>query len=47
MTWPSSFKWPTGSSSTLSTAANAVDLVTATYRSATGFWYATLLKQFV
>lgn len=47
MTWPSSFKWPTGSSSTLSTAANAEDLVTATYRSATGFWYATLLKQFV
>lgn len=47
MTWPSSFKWPTGSSSTLSTAGNAVDLVTATYRSATGLWYATLLKQFV
>ena len=47
MTWPASFKWPTGSSSTLSTAANAADLVTATYRSATGFWYATLLKQFV
>lgn len=47
MTWPASFKWPSGSSTTLSTGAGAVDLVTATYRSATGFWYATLLKQFL
>jgi hypothetical protein len=46
MTWPASFKWPSGFSTTLSTAANAVDLVTATYRSATGFWYASLLKDF-
>lgn len=46
MTWPTSFKWPGGTAGVLSTGANAVDLVTATYRSATGFWYATLLKAF-
>jgi hypothetical protein len=46
MTWPTSFKWPGGSAGSLSTGANAVDLVTATYRSATGFWYVSLLKAF-
>jgi hypothetical protein len=46
MTWPSSFKWPGGSAGVLSTAANSVDLLVATYRSATGFWYATLSKGF-
>lgn len=46
MTWPTSFKWPLDASTVLSISANAVDLVTATYRSATGFWYATLLKGF-
>ena len=46
MTWPTSFKWPGGTAGVLSTAANAVDLLVATYRSATGFWYATLLKGF-
>lgn len=46
MTWPTSFKWPTGISIALSTGANAVDVVTATYLSSTGFWYATLLKGF-
>lgn len=46
MTWPTSFKWPGGSAGVLSTGANAVDLVTATYRSATGFWYVSLLKAF-
>lgn len=44
MTWPTSFKWPSGVAGVLSTAANAVDLVVATYRSATGFWYASLIK---
>jgi hypothetical protein len=47
MTWPASFKWPVGSSTALSTAANSVDLVVATYISSTGFWYASLLKGFV
>jgi hypothetical protein len=47
MTWPTSFKWPTGAITTLSTSANSVDLLTATYLSSTGFWYASLLKQFV
>jgi hypothetical protein len=46
MTWPSSFKWPAGFSTVLSTAGNSVDMLTATYRSATGFWYASLLKSF-
>lgn len=46
MTWPASFKWPGASAGVLSTGANDVDLLVATYRSATGFWYATLLKDF-
>lgn len=46
MTWPTSFKWPNGVAGVLSTAANSVDLMVATYRSATGFWYATLAKGF-
>jgi len=44
MTWPTSFKWPGGTAGVLSTAANSVDLLVATYRAATGFWYATLVK---
>lgn len=46
MTWPASFKWAAGVAQALSTAANAVDLLTVTYRSSTGFWYATLLRNF-
>ena len=46
MTWPTSFKWPGGTAGVLSTAANSVDLLVATYRAATGFWYATLVKDF-
>lgn len=46
MTWPASFKWPGGSAIALSTAANAVDLLVATYRSGTSAWYVTLLKGF-
>lgn len=46
MTWPTSFKWPGGTAGVLSTAVNAVDLLVATYRSATGFWYATIAKDF-
>lgn len=46
MTWPASFKWPGASAGVLSTGANDVDLLVATYRSATAFWYATLLKDF-
>jgi hypothetical protein len=44
--WPTSFKWPNGSAPVVSTAANAVDLLTLTYHSATGHYYATLLKGF-
>ena len=47
MTWPSSFRWPSGATRTLSTAANSVDLLVATYLSSTGFWYASLSRGFV
>lgn len=48
MTWPTSFRFPGGAAANLlSTAANSVDLLVATYRSGTGFWYATLSKAFV
>lgn len=46
MTWPTSFKWPGGTAGVLSTGANAVDLLVATYRADTGFWYASLTKGF-
>lgn len=46
MTWPASFKWAGASPGVLSTAANSVDLLVATYRSTTGFWYASLQKGF-
>lgn len=46
MTWPASFKWPGGTAGVLSTGANDVDLVVATYRATTGFWYVTLTKDF-
>lgn len=46
MTWPTSFKWPGGVAGVLSTAAGSVDVLTATYRAATGFWYASLAKGF-
>ena len=44
--WPTSFKWPGGTTGVLSTASGSVDLLVATYRSATTFWYASLLKGF-
>jgi hypothetical protein len=46
MSWPAAFKWPGGTAGVLSTAANSVDLLVATYRASTGFWYATLVKDF-
>lgn len=46
MTWPTSFKWPSGIPGVLSTPANAVDLMIAVYRSSTGLWYAVLQKAF-
>ena len=46
MTWPTSFKWPGGVAGVLSTTAGAVDILNATYRSATGFWYASLDKAY-
>lgn len=46
MTWPTSFKWPSGATKTLSTVGNSVDLLVGTYRAATGFWYVGLQKGF-
>jgi hypothetical protein len=46
MTWPTSFKWAGGVAGVLSTAANSVDMLVATYYSSTGYWYASLSKGF-
>lgn len=46
MTWPANFKWPGGTAGVLSTGANAVDLVVATYRLGPNAWYASLAKAF-
>jgi hypothetical protein len=46
MIWPTSFKWQAGTAGVLSTGVNAVDLLMATYRASTGFWYASLQKAF-
>jgi hypothetical protein len=48
MTWPTSasFVWPGGTAGVLSTAANSVDLLVATWRATTSKWYATLTKDF-
>lgn len=46
MTWPATFKWPGGTPVALSTGANAVDLLVATYRATPGHWYCTLTKAF-
>lgn len=43
ISWPASFKWE-GSAPVLSTAANAVDLLTATYYSDTAVWLCDLKK---
>ena len=44
MSWPASFKWPSGSAPSLSTGAGEVDLLTATRIGSS--WYATLIKDF-
>jgi hypothetical protein len=46
MTWPAAFDWPGGTVPTLSTAANAVDLLVATYFADTQLWLASLVKDF-
>ena len=42
MAWPAAFKWPGGTAETLSTNANAVDLLVITYLGTS--WYASMLK---
>jgi hypothetical protein len=47
MVWPATFLWDQGSTpGTLTTTANAVDLVVMTWRAATSKWYASLAKKF-
>ena len=47
LAWPTSFKFPSGSAGVaISTTSGYVDLLVMTYRSSTGFWYCTLLKNF-
>lgn len=45
-TWPAAFKWPAGVAGALSTGANAVDLVVATWSTALGIWIVSLSKGF-
>lgn len=44
--YPASVKWPGGVAGILSTPINTVDLLTLTFRSSTGFYYASLVKAF-
>lgn len=44
--WPANFRWPAGATTALTTTGNAVDLLTATYRTTPNAWYATLLRAF-
>lgn len=44
ITYGAAFKFGSGSSSVLSTAANAVDILSCTYFSSTGNWYCSLTK---
>jgi hypothetical protein len=46
MAWPSNFRWPGGTVPTLSTPANAVDLLVCTFFASSGAWLANLLKNF-
>ena len=46
MAWPSNFRWPGGTAGVLTTTANAVDLLVATFFAASGTWLASLLKGF-
>ncbi len=46
MAWPSNFRWPGATPGVLSTAANAVDLLVATFFASSGTWLASLLKSF-
>ena len=46
MTWPTSFKWPSGAAGILTTTAATTDLLVATYRATPGYWYCSLSKAF-
>lgn len=46
MAWPANFRWVGGTAGVLSTGANAVDLLVATFFASTGTWLASLLKGF-
>lgn len=46
MAWPSNFRWAGGTVPALSTGANAIDLLVATFFASSGTWLASLLKGF-
>ena len=46
LTWNSAYKWPSGVAPTLSTAANALDVVSCTYNSTLGYWVCTATRNF-
>lgn len=46
MSWPAAFKWAGGTTGTLSTAANAKDLLAITTFDSGTTWYATLAKAY-
>lgn len=46
MSWPANFRWPGATPGVLSTAANAVDLMVATFFASSGTWLANLIKSF-
>ena len=46
MAWPGNFRWAGGAAGVLSTGANAVDLLVATFFASTGAWLANLVKGF-
>ena len=46
ITWPTSFDWPAAAAPTLSTADNAVDIITAWTIDAGTTWYATFAQGF-
>ena len=46
LAWNSAYKWPSGVAPTLSTAANALDVVSCTYNSTLSYWVCTATRNF-
>ena len=46
ISWPANFRWPSGTVQALSTPANSVDLLVASFFASSGTWLANLIKGF-